>query len=68
VKDSGRTQAPSLQEEMEGREAIRLDAELQEAGGSLRVQGRELPGHGAAWLHHDSTQKVFMRWLLGNLT
>ncbi len=25
---------------------------------------RELPGHGAAWVHRDSAQKVFMRWLL----
>src|SRR5829696_1576223 len=49
---------------MEHRAPICLVAELQEAGGSLRVQGRELPGHGAARMHHHTAQKVFMRWLL----
>jgi hypothetical protein len=51
---------------MEHRAPICLVAELQEAGGSLRVQGRELPGHGAARMHHHTAQKVFMRWLLEN--
>src|SRR5215204_1116298 len=49
---------------MEHRATICMVAELQEAGGSLRVQGRELPGHGAARMHHHTAQKVFMRWLL----
>src|SRR5215212_10011127 len=49
---------------MEDREALRVASKLQEVGGALRIQGRELPGHGAAWVHRDSAQKVFMRWLL----
>src|SRR5215210_2939435 len=49
---------------MEHRATICLVAELQEAGGSLRVQGRELSRHGAARMHSDPAQKVFMRWLL----
>src|SRR5215203_1861468 len=49
---------------MEHRAPICLAAELQEVGGSLRVQGRELPGHGAARVHSDPAQKVFTRWLL----
>src|SRR5829696_7179496 len=60
-EDPGRAQAQALQEEMEDRASICLVAELQEVGGSLRIQGRELPGHGAAWLHPHPAQKVFMR-------
>src|SRR5215212_10253546 len=52
---------------MEDREALRVASKLQEVGGALRIQGRELPGHGAAWVHRDSAQKVFMRWLLVTL-
>ncbi len=35
-----------------------------EYGRSLRIQGGELLGHGATWVHRDSAQKVFVRWLL----
>jgi hypothetical protein len=49
---------------MEDRASICLVAELQEAGGSLRVQGAELPGYGPTWVRSDPAQKVFMRWVL----
>ena len=39
-------------------------AKPQEAGGPLRIQGRDLPGFGATRVHHRSARKVFMRWLL----
>lgn len=54
----------ALQEKMEDRASICLAAKLQEVGGPLRVQGRELPRHGATRVHRDSAQKVFMRWLV----
>src|SRR5512133_767019 len=63
-KDPGRAQAEALQEEMEDREAVRLASKLQEAGGSLRVQGPELPGHGPVRVHRHPAQEMFMRWLL----
>ena len=49
---------------MEHRATICLATELQEIGSSLRVQGRELLGHGATRVHRDLAQKMFMRWLL----
>jgi hypothetical protein len=49
---------------MEGRTPLCLVAELQRLGATLRVQGGEHPGHGAARVHHDPAQKVFMRWIL----
>ena len=45
-----------------------LATELQEVSGPPRVQGQELPGHGAAWVYRDSAQKVFMRWLLVSIS
>ncbi len=54
----------ALQEEVEHRASVCLATELQEVSSPLRIQGRELSGHGAARVHRDPTQKVFMRWLL----
>jgi hypothetical protein len=44
-----------------------LALQLQEVGSSLRIQGGELPGHGATRVHRDSAQKMFMRWLLAKI-
>ena len=63
-KEPGWAQAQGLQAEVEGRTSVCLATELQEVGGSLRVQGGELPGYGATRLYRDPAQKVFMRWVL----